>query len=117
MNVSAFSDVVRARVMARSGGFCEIRAVGCWDEASQLHHRRPRGLGGSKSPATGRASNALAVCTQCHHHLETVERGEARDRGWLVRQGADPREIPVYRYQQWVLLDDEGGLSPAGVVA
>ena len=31
--------------------------------------------------------------------------------------GADPREIPVYRYRQWVLLDDEGGLSPAGVVA
>ena len=46
-----------------------------------------------------------------------MERAEARDRGWIVRQGADPREIPVYRHRQWVLLDDEGGLSPAGVVA
>lgn len=36
MRVSEFSDVVRARVMARSGGFCEVRAAGCWDEGSQL---------------------------------------------------------------------------------
>ena len=116
MSVSAFSDVVRARVMARSGGFCEIRAVGCWDEASQLHHRRPRGMGGSRNPVTGSASNAAACCVQCHAWAES-NRELARDRGWIVRQGADPREIPVYRYRQWVLLDDEGGISPAGVVA
>ena len=117
MSVSEFSDVVRARLMARSGGFCEVRVAGCWDEASQAHHRRPRGLGGSKNPTTGQASNGLMVCLPCHQHLETVERAEARDRGWLVRQGADPAEIPVYRYRRWVLLDDEGGITPAGVVA
>lgn len=116
MNVSAFSDVVRARVMARSGGFCEIRAVGCWDEASQIHHRRPRGLGGSKNPATGQASNALAVCVVCHSHAES-HRSDALDRGWIVRQGHAPAEVPVFRYGRWVLLDDEGGIAPVEVTA
>ena len=111
MSVSAFSEKVRARVMARSGGFCEVRASGCWDEASQLHHRRPRGLGGSKSPATGQASNALSCCLSCHDYLEK-NRELARDRGWLVRQGANPCEVPVYRYRKWVLLDDTGGVTP-----
>lgn len=114
MRVSAFSDVVRARVMARSGGFCEARISGCWDEASQLHHRRARGMGGSKDPRTGGAANAAAVCLPCHDHLER-HRTEARGLGWLVRQGADPAQVPVYRYRQWVLLDDQGGVSPQEV--
>lgn len=117
MSVSAFSDVVKARVMARSGGFCEVRVRGCWDEGTQLHHRRARGLGGSRSPATGQASNALNVCIHCHNHLETAERAEARDRGWLVRQGHCPAEVPVFRYGRWVLLDDEGGIAPVEVQA
>lgn len=116
MRVSEFSDVVRARLMARSGGFCEVRAAGCWDEASQAHHRRPRGLGGSKNPATGQASNGLMVCLPCHSHAES-NRAEALDRGWLVRQGADPAAVPVYRYRRWVLLDDEGGLTPVEVAS
>lgn len=116
MSVSAFSDVVRARVMARSGGLCEVRTFHCWDESSQLHHRRPRGLGGSRSPVTGQAANALAVCLICHDYLET-NRELSRDRGWLVRQGADPRQVPVYRYRRWVLLDDEGGIAPVEVTA
>lgn len=117
MRVSEFSDVVRARVMARCGKFCEVRTAYCWDEGSQYHHRRPRGQGGSKDPATGRASNCLYVCLPCHNYLENEERAEARDKGWLVRQGADPRVVPVWRNLEWVLLDDEGGLSPTEVAS
>ena len=112
MSASEFSDKTKARVMARSGGFCEIREIGCWDEGSQYHHRRPRGMGGSRSPVTGSASNALFVCLPCHQHAETTRRGEARTRGWIVRQSADPRQVPVFRYGRWVLLDDEGGIAP-----
>lgn len=117
MSVSQFSDVVKARVMARSGGFCDVRVTGCWDEGTQLHHRRARGMGGSRDPRTGGAANALNVCLPCHQHLETAERAEARDRGWIVRQGADPREVPVYRYRRWVRLDDAGGLAPVEVAS
>lgn len=117
MRVSEFSDVVKARVMARSGGFCEVRTPHCWDEGSQIHHRRPRGMGGSKDPSSGGAANGLSCCTPCHQHLETVERAEALDRGWIVRQGHNPAEVPVYRYKRWVLLDDEGGLTPVEVTS
>ena len=116
MSVSAFSDVVRARVMARSGGFCEARIPGCWDEASQLHHRRPRGAGGSRDPRTGGAANGYALCLPCHDHIER-NRSEARENGWLVRQGADPAAVPVFRHRRWVLLDDEGGIAPVEVTA
>ena len=111
MSVSEFSNVVRARLMARSGGFCEVRGATCWDEASQAHHRRPRGLGGSRSPQTGQASNGLMVCLPCHSYVE-ANRELARDNGWLVRQGYNPTDVPVWRRRRWVLLDDEGGLSP-----
>lgn len=111
MSVSQFSDVVKARVMARSGGFCEVRAAGCWDEGSQLHHRRARGMGGSRDPRSGGAANALSVCLPCHAHAES-NRDEARDMGWLVRQGVDPAVVPVFRYRKWVLLDDNGGITP-----
>lgn len=116
MSVSAFSDVVRARVMARCGGFCEVRTRHCWDEASQIHHRRPRGAGGSKDPATGQAANGIGVCIPCHDHLEK-HRAEARDNGWLVRQGTVPATVPIWRHRRWVLLDDEGGVCPVEVTA
>lgn len=116
MSVSEFSDVVRARLMARSGGFCEVRVSGCWDEASQAHHRRPRGLGGSRNPQTGQASNGLMVCLPCHDYLER-NRIVARDNGWIVRQSADPALVPVHRYRRWVLLDDQGGIAPVDVTA
>lgn len=116
MSVSAFSVLVKARVMARSGGFCEVRTQHCWDEGSQTHHRRARGMGGSRDPRTGGAANALTVCLPCHDHLEK-NRTEARENGWLVRQGTDPATVPVYRYRRWVLLDDQGGIAPVEVTA
>lgn len=116
MTAGAFSAVVRARIMARSGGFCEARIPGCWDEAAQLHHRRPRGAGGSRDPLTGGAANGYALCLPCHDHIER-NRAEARENGWLVRQGTDPAAVPVFRYRMWVLLDDEGGIAPVEVAS
>ena len=116
MSVSAFSEVVKARVMARSGGYCEICHCDC-SELGAFHHRRPRGSGGSRDPRSGGAANCLLLCPADHDRIERLERAEARDRGWIVRQGQDPAEVPVWRNRRWVLLDDEGGITPAGVVA
>ena len=116
MSVSAFSDVVRARVMARSGGYCEICHAEC-SETGQYHHRRPRGMGGSRNPVSGRAANCLFLCPADHDHIERMERAEARDNGWLVRQGHNPADVPVWRRRRWVLLDDEGGIAPVEVTA
>lgn len=111
MSVSAFSHLVKARIIARSGGLCEVRTRHCWDEGAQIHHRRARGMGGSKDPRTGGAANALTVCVPCHAHIES-QRAESLEMGWLVRQGVDPASVPVFRYRRWVFLDDQGGLTP-----
>ena len=114
MNVSAFSDVVKARVMARSGGMCE----NCnHRQGLEYHHRRNRGMGGSRDPRTGYASNCLLLYPPCHLWA-TDNKRPAMEVGVVVSNFCDnPALEPVWRRDQWVLLDDEGGITPAGVVA
>lgn len=86
-----------------------------WDGAS-VHHRTPRGMGGSKNPALSQPANLLLLCgsgvTGCHGWTES-NRTKATDRGLLVRRRHDPAEVPfadIYG-QQW-LLDNQGGKAP-----
>ena len=102
--MTGFSKAVRELVQARSGGFCEVCGVGAVEQA---HHRRPRGAGGSKAADTNNIANCLGACTQCHSMIES-RREFALDRGWLVRQGHDPAEVPVVWQGTWVQLTDEG---------
>ena len=75
--------------------------------AYQLHHRRPRGMGGSTAAETNRASNGLCVCVSCHSDIE-ANREDALKYGWLVRQGQNPMEVSVLRKGMWVRLADDG---------
>lgn len=95
-------------VRARSGGVCE-RCGG--HQAVQQHHRRPRGMGGSRDAATNTASNLLDLCTRCHRDIE-ANRTDAYDHGWLVRQSETPLHTPVRYRNQLVVLDDCGGMTP-----
>lgn len=109
MKVSVFSESVRALVDYRSGGYCEVCSVPC-SGAGQYHHRRARGMGGSRDPRSGSASNCLFLCLPDHEWVERFGRDVARDKGWLVRQGVDPAQVPVWRFDRWVLLTDTGDL-------
>lgn len=65
----------RPLIWARSGRRCEARLPGCQGRAVHVHHRRPRGRGGSNDPA-----NLLATCRKCHvwihdHPLAATRRG------------------------------------------
>lgn len=102
---------VREIVKERSGGFCEVCAQ-AW--AVQIHHRRPRALGGSRDPATNQPSNLLHLCLQCHQHIES-HRGQALRQGWLVRQAHNPKDVPVFLCSNGraVFLDDDGGRREA----
>ena len=116
MSVSAFSDVVKARVMARSGGYCEL-CGGHVGDHGEYHHRRNRGAGGSRDPRLGQASNCALLHPACHQWV-TDHTSEARDIGMYVSKfGTPPAEVPVFRYGRWVLLDDEGGIRPVEVTA
>lgn len=71
------------------------RCVRCGDDTClQLHHRRPRAMGGSRDPQTNSPDNLLTLCEPCHGWVES-HREEALRLGLLVRQGVDPATIAV----------------------
>lgn len=105
--MNGFSRAVREIVTERAQNHCECCGVG---RPEQLHHRRARGMGGSSADDTNTPANALAVDARCHALIES-QRALALDRGWLVRQGQDPAEVPVLRHgSDWVLLREDGGV-------
>jgi 5-methylcytosine-specific restriction protein A len=102
--MTGFPKVVRDIVTRRAGDHCERCGV---DRPEQIHHRRPRGMGGSSARDTNTASNALFISGDCHRLIES-DRDAAFDRGWLVRQGQNPADVPVIWQGDWALLTDDG---------
>lgn len=108
--MTGFSAAVRATIRQRADGWCEKCGV---RRGIQAHHRRPRGMGGSKLDDTNTASNALLLCGDCHADIES-NRDVAVNHGWLVTQQNNPVDIPVFYRGRTVLLDDLGNLREAG---
>lgn len=103
--MTGFPRRVRDQIVARANGACERCGVPV--NVFQIHHRRPRGMGGSTAEDTNRASNGLCVCVSCHGDIE-ANREDALKYGWLVRQGQDPVAVRVLRRGQWVTLANDG---------
>lgn len=104
-----FSEKTRRLVLIRAKGRCEICGISCLN--GQIHHRRPRGMGGTKRKETGMASNAALLHPSCHERVER-NREEAIERGWLVPQYLESREVPFKRHDGWYLFLDDGTLEP-----
>jgi 5-methylcytosine-specific restriction protein A len=109
MRATGFSVVVKALIRDRADNRCEV--CGEWYSDMQHHHRRPRGMGGTRRLDTNTPSGCLLLCGSCHRHVES-HRSLAYDNGWLVPQGQTPTDIAVLRRGEWVLLDDRGGVNP-----
>jgi 5-methylcytosine-specific restriction enzyme A len=93
----------------RSYGLCEV-CGNAW--ASNTHHRRPRGMGGSKDPATNSVVNLLRCCGSgtvgCHGLIE-ANREQSYDLGLLVRRTvSDIAAVPVKLHHGWCLLTQDG---------
>lgn len=86
-------------------GICEIH--NCGMPALQMHHRRPRAMGGSKADDTNTASNALHICLNHHAWIES-RRTEACEVGQLLESWQSPVEVPVVSRHGVVLLADDG---------
>jgi hypothetical protein len=87
---SGFSDAVKAKVRARSGGWCEARIVGvCTGRASQIHHRKLRRHGDH------RLITALHLCLECHAFAHDHPEFSYR-MGLLVQAHRDPKTVPVH---------------------
>ncbi|WP_433568107.1 hypothetical protein ACQP1O_42905 (plasmid) [Nocardia sp. CA-151230] len=109
-----FPASARRLIAARSGGICEI--ADCPEAAVHMHHRRPRGLGGTSVPWVNRAANGLHICLEHHAFIES-HRTLALVQGWLISQHMVEKQaadVPVLRRGRSVLLSDDGGVRPVG---
>lgn len=119
---TGFPPAVRDLIRDRAAGNCERcgELNNVRDHGAQVHHRRPRGMGGTSRGSTSQASNGLFLCGACHRVIED-NREQALKLGQLVPQNKEPITIPVLYRGGWVLLDDEGYTYnipvPAGGVA
>lgn len=78
-----------------------------WD-GGQIHHRKPRSMGGTKDPAINDPANLVLVCNDCHGHIESY-REQSYELGWLLSYGQDPTQIPVLRFgRTWEVTDGTG---------
>lgn len=113
---------VDEKVIARDMGACARcgRHVAHLERgmAWSIHHRRPRGNGGTSIAWVGEAANLVILCgsgtTGCHGWAESF-RGDARRAGFLVPlngvQKADEVAID-HKTLGLVYLTDDGGWVP-----
>jgi 5-methylcytosine-specific restriction protein A len=106
--MSGFPLKVRAAIIERAKGCCEV--CGEARPGMQAHHRRVKGMGGSRRDDTHLPSNAFWLCAVCHHIVHANPEESYRN-GWLVRQGETPSEVPVWRHGRVVLLTDTGDVQ------
>ena len=104
-----FSKETRDIIIKRAVGRCEL--CGLPAPVGQIHHRRPRGMGGSKDPLAGTAANGILLHLLCHTRIE-MNRSESLANGWLIQQGHDPEFVPIKRFGQFVHLLPNGSISP-----
>ncbi len=104
-----FTESVRALIKLRANNRCELcgsRLLG-----GHIHHRQPRGMGGSRTvESKGSAANGLWIHPGCHMTIE-LSRARALDKGWLIKQGQDPASTPVRLWDGWWLLADDGTMA------
>lgn len=111
-----YAGVNKARelVRTRSGGFCEIHMVGCFNLATDWHHRKLRSQGGRWE-----AVNGLHACRFCHEAVTNTRghRKEYEANGWLVPRSGDPAAVEVLLWHQgrqdWFLLLPDGSVDLA----
>ena len=106
-----FSQKTRDLIHHRAKGKCEKCGIPLPGGLAQIHHRRPRGMGGTNRKETASAANGLYVHLKCHMDIES-NRTAALDNGWLVPQVAEPKDVPVKLWNGWFLLTPEGSIDP-----
>ena len=110
----AVQEAARRIVRDRDGHRCQI--CGLWPlfEYRSVHHRVPKGMGGSallESPANLVSLCGVGNADGCHGKAHSNPEW-ARNHGWIVSRSLDPVEIPVDMWDGWHLLLDDGSRIP-----
>lgn len=110
---------LRFQVYERAQGHCDVTGrmlpggpEGQWE----MHHRRPKGMGGTSLPHKDCTCNLIAVLSHVHNMDPASIHGwptRARDHGWLLRKHIeDPGLCPIWwRNERWVMLLHDGTLE------
>lgn len=68
-------------------------------EELERHHRRLKGIGGSRGRHTQCTCNGVRLCRSCHRWAHGKDRPEAEAQGFIVSQSVDePRSVSVMRF-------------------
>jgi hypothetical protein len=106
----AVTTGVRAALVDRSAGVCEMALPGCTTWATDAAHRVSRKAGGRRGAAKTHAdalSNVLHACRVCHAwcHARPVE---AYELGMALREWHNPLAEPVMYRGRLSYLSDDG---------
>lgn len=103
------APAVATLVDARDEGVC----VSCGARATNRHHRRFKGMGGSSLPDTDSAQNLVTLCgsgntSGCHGRAHQ-DNAWALAWGYRVPEGTDPLTVPIIHHG-WgsVYLTEDG---------
>lgn len=97
--------LIRSLLAGRSQQHCERCGVyldgRTMATTATVHHRNPRGMGGTTDPAINHLCNMVLLCggklggvVGCHGDTES-DRAVAVETGWLVPMGVDPAQVPI----------------------
>lgn len=117
--MTGFSKAVVAQIIDRDGASCVMCGSNVNLDARgadwSIHHRRPRGMGGSRSAEVSCPANGLVLCgsgtTGCHGRVE-ASRSWAMTHGFLVPQWRDPELVPVVHWLLGLAFPTEDGWAP-----
>ena len=114
------SKKTREIVMQRADSRCELcGAFSFGFMGYSFHHRKPRGMGGTKNKKSEKPSNIILLCgsgtTGCHGRVESM-RDWSRDNGILVCQSDDPLQVKIKLLVGWCHLLDDGSYVTTGGV-
>lgn len=97
----SFSRGTVLAIWDRDGGKCAwcgqvaSQDFGLMPWQTQVHHRWPRGMGGTSEAFVGRPSNGVLLHAECHTYIE-AHRDEAIGKGFLIVHGIEkPRAVPI----------------------
>lgn len=96
-----FDSTLKRKIFERDDWKC----VRCLGAAQDIHHRKLRGLGGSKLLNT--PANLISLCRRCHdwaHRNPTI----AYDAGYLVHSWDDPETVFIITKLGVLTLRDDG---------
>lgn len=103
---------IRDLVIDRDRGRCARGGEDVERIPFSVHHRKPRGMGGTKDPLSCDPRNLVLLCgtgtTGCHGEIES-NRAEALATGWLLTSYLELDVPLIARDGHQIYLDANGG--------